>query len=234
MIVAMLLSACQTEVTNTINPTTQGSSSQFENQSVMESVPEEYSDNWGLPQTYPACTQGGIDLVSLSFPTTKGCFRVGGMAEFQADDTTALIGVCNNSVWEEAGLERSPDAVETINSVEEVFPAYSDQLSLTFTDLYYRSTTHGDAENLDITIDGKESVEINGYKMCKYSGVFNFLEDGEEQSKKYVAYALQLQQCHGEYVYLVSIVNREESADVYEAVEKDALYMACSFCEEEN
>lgn len=186
------------------------------------------------------CSEGSFHYACVRFPMLIGHSKLGGYISSQPDGTVSLISACNDSVWTEGEVGDVPEVLSTVNSIENVFPAYSELVRLTISSYLHNDYTYTSDFNMEVL--NKEIVAINGYDMCKYNGVMSYKDyKGVEYSRDYVAYAVQLKQCHNELVYFMSFednYNEDDSIyyskeDVKRFIEEDALYMAKSFYEED-
>ena len=168
---------------------------------------ETEGSTWGVEQGYISLGQN----FAVSFPELSGIPQGYGLIAYQPDGSMCLIDVQN---------AESPE----VGSVEEVLPAYFEQLDLMLT-FYYSFL----ASDFEYFIDEQEMTTINGVEMCNYVGHMQFKHSGADKDYKFVAYSTELS--NGAYIYFMCV---DETADqsLSDSIEDCAYKMALSFHEE--
>ena len=149
----------------------------------------------------------------ISLPHINTISRGGSRIAQQTDGTLVLIGV--EADFDEAVPESLDKAVEFYNF-----------RSIRCLD----SFRDWDYENFDFIVKSTDTVEINGYTMCKHSGTHTFTFKGEPYEMNFVAYAMQLNANNG-YVYWI-VIDETEEQGLFETLESHAENMAKSLVED--
>lgn len=170
------------------------------------------SEEWGVRDRHALSNENGLCGFYINFPYFAGIPEATGLVAVQGDGTYIILDGHVDGT--------SPE----VDSIEDVFPAYFDQTERVF-EVNYGSRYGGG----EFSIDSKELVEANGYKMCKVIGTHDFTYKREPYSRKFVAYATQLKD-NGAYVYWL-VQDETEDQSMFETLEDHAYKMALTLKE---
>ena len=179
-----------------------------------ETEPEVQDEDWGVTESLVPLKNGKMSNVYIKFPTLSGINRGSGKIAYQTDDSLVIFDKEKNS-----GSPAVPG-----DTVDNVFPAYFEQ-TIDVMDGYRNQ----DFDNFDFTVEEKESVEINGYEMCKYTGKHTYTYQDEPMEISYVAYATKLN-ANGAYVYWM-VIDDSDDQSLTKTIEKHADKMATTLSE---
>ncbi len=148
------------------------------------------------------------------FRLPKYATVVKGQINIAVQDKNTLVMLCGQIKDTPKPIEKLEDSLETylyqyINGIEQ-----------------YQSW---DITDYAFDIKSCENVEINGYEMCKYTGVNTYLQYGEPRSDEFVAYATQLK-TNGAYFNWI-VVDQTVAQTECETIEEYARGIAESIYE---
>lgn len=173
---------------------------------------------WGVQESIVSKKNDKLGCAYIKFPTLSGITRGTGKIAYQKDETLVIL---------DAERKTGSPAVDLI---ENVFPAYFDQTKDIMDS--YRQMNY---ENFEFSVSEKETMNINGYEMCKFTGKHTYTVkdvntfEVENININYVAYATQLK-TNGAYVYWM-VLDESEDQSLTKIIEDYAYKMALSLKE---
>lgn len=174
----------------------------------------EKTDDWGVQEKIVATKNDVISVANIKFPSLTGIVEGTGKIAYQKDKTLVILDAEMKEVFPNIAA----------NSCEEVFPAYFEQTRAIMD--AYRQMNY---DNFEFSVANKETVTVNGYEMCKYTGKHTFTVNGENDEMNFVAYATKLNG-NGAYVYWM-VLDESEDQSLTETIEEYADKMAKTLSE---
>lgn len=182
---------------------------------------EEDTENWGVQEKIVAKKNDTFTTAYIKFPTLSGITEGTGKIAYQKDKTLVILDAEHKDVF--------PNI--TANSCEDVFPAYFEQTK-SIIDAYRQM----DYDNFEFNISNKETITVNGYEMCKYTGKHTFTIDTYSDEgtidceMNFVAYATKLNG-NDAYVYWM-VLDESEDQSLTKIIEEYADKMAKTLWEQ--
>ena len=211
VMMVLCLAACQTTPKETepsktpSNQTTEPSKQQDTTPTTEATQPSD----WGVPDDYATFANGKLCNFIIRFPELTGIPKGSSLVAYQPDGSMVIVDV------------HLQGETADISSVDQVLPTCFVQTEMTL-DLY-RSSAYKD---FAFEIKSSEKVTVNGYEMCKYTGVHTFTVEGNQKSFNFVAYATQLK-TNGGYVYWM-VLDESEGQTLGQTIADHAYKMALS------
>lgn len=180
-----------------------------------EDESEENMEDWGVQEKIVAKKNDTFTTAYIKFPTLSGITEGTGKIAYQKDNTLVILDAEHKDVF--------PNV--TASSCEDVFPAYFEQTK-SIIDAYRQM----DYDNFEFNVSNKETVTVNGYEMCKYTGKHTFTIDTYSDEgtidceMNFVAYATKLNG-NGVYVYWM-VLDESEDQSLSKTIEEYADKMA--------
>ena len=164
---------------------------------------------WGVgPESVNLLTTEETHPVYIRFPSLVAVRYYTGKVAYQTDETLVILDA------------RNPDVTpEEAQSVDDVLTAYRDQTIGILSE--YRNTFWRD---FSFDVQKQEHLTVNGYEMCKYTGIHHCTWKGEEQSMFFTAYSAAVNGGK-DYVYWM-VLDESDDQSLNETVEYYADQMA--------
>ena len=186
-------------------------SNNIEDNNINDQINEENKD-WGVTDNHAAFANNESCTFYINFPTYTGIPKGGGLISY--DDLGTLIIVESQHLTTDIN----------VTNVDDVLPAYFEQTKVIL-DLYRNSAF----DDFEFEITSKKHTTINGYEMCKYTGIHSFTYDGNKQTMNFVAYSAQLK-TNGAYVYWM-VLDETDDQSLSKTIDSHAYNMALSLRE---
>jgi hypothetical protein len=212
VMMVLCLAACQTtpkETEPSKTPSNQPTEPSKQQDTTPTTEATQPAEEWGVVDDFSVVANGKAVLISIKLPALTGIPKGTGLLAYQPDGTFVIVDGHKASI--------SPE----ISSVDQVLPTCFVQTEMTL-DLY-RASTYKD---FAFEIKSSEKVTVNGYEMCKYTGVHTFTFEGNQKSFNFVAYATQLK-TNGGYVYWM-VLDESEGQTLGQTIADHAYKMALS------
>ena len=214
IMILMCFAGCGKDKEPVITDTPSISVNDKETQTSEETTSKEDTDDWGVQEKIVAGKNDTLTTAYIKFPTLSGIVRGTGKIAYQKDKTLVIL---------DAERKTGSPAL-TNDSCDNVFPAYFEQTKGIID--AYRQMNY---DNFDFSVANKETVTVNGYEMCKYTGKHTFTVNGENDEMNFVAYATKLNG-NGAYVYWM-VLDESEDQSLTKTIEEYADKMAKTLSE---
>ena len=151
-------------------------------------------EQWGW-SGYKSVVSDGSMHVNFRWPVINGSDAHTGHVAIQDDGTVVLV---DNFV---------PNFSPEVDKLADVFPAYFEQTAKVFEDFYDGAYSDG-----SFTIEKTEKVTVGEHEFLKHTGKHTYKYDGNDRSKQYVLYVMDINLKHAYFYFLVSDVTADQSA----------------------
>ena len=143
-----------------------------------------YADDFKVyDQIFSENSKGEMSKAWVRLPEFASYNSGAGLVVENSNDTMILMGAQH--------LEDDFDTIEVDKILNEFFPFMESSLKM------FRRY---DYKDFKFSVNTAEPTTINGYSMCKYTGVHNYSYADESKTTNYVAYTAQLKN-NGAFVY---------------------------------
>mgnify|MGYP003300822225 CR=1 FL=1 len=142
-----------------------------------EFTENEADDKWGVDENTITEKNDKKVRAHIKFPNLCGIVEGTGKIAYQPDESLVLLG---------SEIDFNEPEIEG-NKIENIFPAYFIKVAEIME--AYRGAKYKDFE---FEITSKETVNVNGYEMCKYTGKHTFASRKDNYEMNFVAYATRL------------------------------------------
>lgn len=166
-------------------------------------------DDWGVQDKITTRKNNNTITAWIKFPTLSGIVEGTGKLAYQKDKTLVIFDAEHKEVFPNLSA----------NSCDEVFPTYFEQTKAII-DAHRQMTW----DNFDFKINSKETMTINDYEMCKYTGTHTFTFQGEADSMSFVAYATKLK--GNDAIVYWMVIDESEDQSLGKTIEEYAKKMA--------
>lgn len=167
------------------------------------------NDNWGVDENCVTEKNGVTLRAYIKFPYLCGIVEGTGKIAYQTDESLVLLG--KEISFEEPEVEG--------DKIENIFPAYFGKVAEIME--AYRGAKYKDFE---FEITSKETVDVNGYEMCKYTGKHTFASRKDSFEMNFVAYATRLK--GNDAVVYWMVLDETDNQSLSEVIESHADKMA--------
>ena len=217
VMMVLCLAACQAEPKETEPTKNSGNTNQQTEPSKQQDTkptdaPTQPAADWGVPDDFASFANGKLAKFTFRLPALAGIPKGSALMAYQPDFSLVIV---------DAHLEGE---TADISDVTQVLPTCFVQTEMTM-DLYRNSAY----DDFAFEVKSSEKVTINGYEMCKYTGVHTFTLDDQNMSFAFVAYATQLK-TNGAYVYWM-VLDETEGQTLGQTIADHAYKIALSLGE---
>lgn len=174
-----------------------------------ELTENEVDDGWGVDENTITEKNDKKARAYIKFPNLCGIVEGTGKIAYQPDESLVLLG--SEIDFEEPEVEG--------NKIENIFPAYFGKVAEIME--AYRGAKYKDFE---FEITSKETVNVNGYEMCKYTGKHTFASRDNSFEMNFVAYATRLK--GNDAVVYWMVLDETDDQSLSEIIESHADKMA--------
>lgn len=213
-IILMICSFCFVACSNA-SPNSTNTPYQTDVNNVEETTVQIETNDWGVKDNILTSKDGKDVRAYINLPESTGLKQGSGKIAAQSDETLIILD----------SMKTNEDPVVEGDLVENILPVYFESAKNIMDQ--YRSIRYN---NFDFEVFEKETLNINGYEMCKYKGEHSYTYDGEATSVSFVSYATKLKS-NGAYVYWM-VFDRTEDQSLGDLIESHATNMAYSLYEQ--
>lgn len=208
-ILALVISTgCGKEATEE-TPNNNNSTNTENNSKEEQKEPTVNLNDWGVQDKITTRKNNNTITAWIKFPTLSGIVEGTGKLAYQKDKTLVIFDAEHKEVFPNLSA----------NSCDEVFPTYFEQTKAII-DAHRQMTW----DNFDFKINSKETMTINDYEMCKYTGTHTFTFQGEADSMSFVAYATKLK--GNDAIVYWMVIDESENQSLGKTIEEYAKNMA--------
>lgn len=176
-----------------------------------------YADDFKVyDRIYNENSKGEMSEVWVRLPQLASCNSGAGQVVENSNDTMILMGA--------QSLEDGNkfDTIDVDKILDEFFPSMDSSL---------RMFRRYDYKDFKFSVNTAEPTTINGYSMCKYTGVHNYNYADEPKTTNYVAYTAQLKK-NGAFVYWLVFDDSDDHRHT-ELIDEYATKIAYTLSEED-
>lgn len=174
-----------------------------------EETEENVDDKWGVDENIITEKEEQKLRAYIKFPNICGMVKGTGKIAYQPDESIVVLG---------SEIDFNEPEIEE-DKIENIFPAYFEKVAEIIAG--YRGAKYKDFE---FEITSKETVNVNGYEMCKYTGKHTFASRDNNFEMNFVAYATRLK--GNDAVVYWMVLDETDDQSLSEVIESHADKMA--------